>query len=103
VFFNRNNYATNNLKVAFNMLRSVSTRGIGSFSEFTVDINVILLIVRNRDSVYGVFLTSMLKYCRSEWPRGIRHEMSSLARTLGSWILIPLKAWMFVCVYSVFV
>jgi hypothetical protein len=26
---------------------------------------------------------------------------SSLARTLGSWIRIPLKAWMSVCVYSV--
>jgi hypothetical protein len=27
---------------------------------------------------------------------------SSPARTLGSWVRIPLKAWMFVCVYSVF-
>jgi hypothetical protein len=29
-----------------------------------------------------------------EWPRGLRHEPSSLG--------IPLKAWMSVCVYSVF-
>jgi hypothetical protein len=36
-------------------------------------------------------------------PCDIRHEMSSPARTLGSWVRIPLKAWMFVCVYSVFV
>jgi hypothetical protein len=28
-------------------------------------------------------------------PRGLRHELSSLARTLGSWVRIPLKAWMF--------
>jgi hypothetical protein len=28
--------------------------------------------------------------------------MSSLARTLGSWVRIPLKAWMSVSVYSVF-
>jgi hypothetical protein len=37
------------------------------------------------------------------WPRGLRHELSSIARTLGSWDRIPLKAWMTVCVYSVFV
>jgi hypothetical protein len=29
--------------------------------------------------------------------------MSSPAGTLGSWVRIPLKAWMSVCVYSVFV
>jgi hypothetical protein len=80
---------------------------------------------------------------RSQWPRGLRHELSSLARrwdrgfeshsrygclcafilclwpdppsnarfkawtvfarsTLGSWVRIPLKVWMSVCVYSVF-
>jgi hypothetical protein len=33
--------------------------------------------------------------------RALRHELSSPARTLGSWIRIPIKAWMFVCVYSV--
>jgi hypothetical protein len=32
-----------------------------------------------------------------------RHELSSLARTLGSWVRISLKAWMSVCVYSVYV
>jgi hypothetical protein len=39
----------------------------------------------------------------SEWPRGLRHGISSLARAVGSWARIPLEAWMFVCVYSVFV
>jgi hypothetical protein len=37
---------------------------------------------------------------------GHRHELSSPARTLGSWVRIPLRALMFgvcVCVYSVFV
>jgi hypothetical protein len=29
--------------------------------------------------------------------------LSSPARTLASWVRIPLKTWMFVCVYSVFV
>jgi hypothetical protein len=38
--------------------------------------------------------------CRSRWPRGLRHELSSLARTLRSWVLIPLKIWMSVlCAY----
>jgi hypothetical protein len=40
---------------------------------------------------------------RSQWQRNLKHELSSLARTLGSWVRIPLKAWMSVCVYSVFV
>jgi hypothetical protein len=40
---------------------------------------------------------------RSQWPRGIRHELSSPVQTLGSWVQIPLEAWMPVCVYSVFV
>jgi hypothetical protein len=40
---------------------------------------------------------------QSQRPRGLKHELSSLARTLGSWVRIPLKARMFMCVYSVFV
>jgi hypothetical protein len=55
---------------------------------------------------FAVFiLLNTLHYTtgRLQWPRGLRHEMSSPARTLGSWIRIPLKAWMFVCFYSVFV
>jgi hypothetical protein len=42
-------------------------------------------------------------FCLSQWPRVLRHELSSLARTLGSWVRIPLEACMSVCVYSVFV
>jgi hypothetical protein len=37
----------------------------------------------------------------SQWPCGLRHEPSSPVRMLGSWIRIPVKAWMSVCVYSV--
>jgi hypothetical protein len=40
---------------------------------------------------------------RLQWPNGQRHELSSLARTLGSWVRIPLKIWISVCFYSVFV
>jgi hypothetical protein len=40
---------------------------------------------------------------RPQWPRGLRHEPSSPARILGSWVRTPFKEWMSVCVYSVFV
>jgi hypothetical protein len=40
---------------------------------------------------------------RWQRPRGLRYELSSLARTLGSWVRIPLKAQMSVYVYFVFV
>jgi hypothetical protein len=39
------------------------------------------------------------KGSRSQQQRDLRHELFSLARTLGLWVRIPLKAWMFsVCV-----
>jgi hypothetical protein len=44
---------------------------------------------------------AMSQYSWSRWPRGLRCELSSLARTLGSWVRIPLKAWMSLCVYCV--
>jgi hypothetical protein len=37
----------------------------------------------------------------SQWPRGLRLELSSLARTLGSWVRILFKVLMSVCVYCV--
>jgi hypothetical protein len=40
---------------------------------------------------------------RSQWPRSIRQELSSLSRTLESWVRIRLEPCMSVCVYSVFV
>jgi hypothetical protein len=41
---------------------------------------------------------------RSQWPRGLRHELSPLARTLGSWVRIPLKTWLSVlCAFILFV
>jgi hypothetical protein len=32
--------------------------------------------------------------CRSQRPRGVRHELSSPSQSLGSWVRIPLEAWM---------
>jgi hypothetical protein len=40
------------------------------------------------------FMHSVETTSRSRWPRGLRHELSSLGRTLGSWFRIPLKALM---------
>jgi hypothetical protein len=37
--------------------------------------------------------------CRSHWPRSLRYELSSLARTLGSGVRIPFKTWM--CVWFI--
>jgi hypothetical protein len=50
--------------------------------------------------LFVVYITTL---CRSQRPRGLRHELSSPAQTLGSWVRIPLEAWMSVCVYSAFV
>jgi hypothetical protein len=42
--------------------------------------------------------------CRSQWPRGLGHEQSSLVRTLGSWVRIPFKALLSVlCTFILFV
>jgi hypothetical protein len=48
-----------------------------------------------------VFVNCIQEKGRAQWPRGPRHELSSLARTLESWVRIPHKAWMLVCDYSV--
>jgi hypothetical protein len=39
----------------------------------------------------------------TQWPRGLRRDLSSPARTLGSCVRIPLVAWTSVCVYSMLV
>jgi hypothetical protein len=41
----------------------------------------------------------VLLVCRSQWPHGLRHVLSSAARTLGSWVRIPLEAWMCVRIF----
>jgi hypothetical protein len=57
--------------------------------------------IEMRTTYFWQHLLQLLESSRSQWPRSLRHEKSSPARTLGSWIGIPLKAWMSVCVYSV--
>jgi hypothetical protein len=48
-------------------------------------------------------MTFNLHKCRSQLPRGLRYKMSSPAQTLGSWVQIPLDAWMSVRISCVFV
>jgi hypothetical protein len=45
------------------------------------------------------FSVTTCRNCRSQWTR--MNCLRSLER--GSWVRIPLEAWMYVCVYSVFV
>jgi hypothetical protein len=40
---------------------------------------------------------------RAQWPRGLRHEMSSPAQTFRSWVRISVEAWVSVRVSSLFV
>jgi hypothetical protein len=53
--------------------------------------------------VLFTFVLHITRLSRSQWPRGLRHELSSLAQPLGSWIRIPLEVWISVCIHSVFV
>jgi hypothetical protein len=63
---------------------------------------------RNSNSLQPIVQLSFPKliliWSRSQWPRGLKHELSSLARKLGSWVGIPLKPWMSVlCAFTLFV
>jgi hypothetical protein len=46
-----------------------------------------------------LFIGPVLFICRPQWPSGLRHLLSLAARKLGSWVRIPLQAWMCVRVF----
>jgi hypothetical protein len=49
---------------------------------------------------YTILIKVFIEYgCRSQWPRGLRRKSAS-AWLLGSWVRIPLRAWMFVSCVS---
>jgi hypothetical protein len=50
-----------------------------------------------------LIFTDRKKNYRSPWPRDLRHEMSSPAQILGSWVRMSLESCMYVWFYSVFV
>jgi hypothetical protein len=41
------------------------------------------------------FYSQDFRFCRSQWPHGLRRR-SAAERLLGSWVRIPLRAWVFV-------
>jgi hypothetical protein len=68
--------------------------------ETLVTIGIFVLGIKE---LCAVFHYSTGDFGRSERPRGLRHELSSPAQSLGSWYRITLEARMSVRVYSVFV
>jgi hypothetical protein len=56
------------------------------------------------ENIKSTFIFALVKnyICRSQWPRNLRHKLFA-AWTLGSCIRNPIEAWMYVCIYSVFV
>jgi hypothetical protein len=75
---------------------TLAVGGEGNWSAFCVGEQVTMC----DQSMYVKFRFSAC-ICRSQWLRSLRHEMSSPAQTLESWIGIPLEAWLSACVYSV--
>jgi hypothetical protein len=53
--------------------------------------------------LYRIIWRGISSQCWSQWPCGLRYELSSLARKLVSRFRIPLKAWVSLGTYSVFV
>jgi hypothetical protein len=51
----------------------------------------------------NVYLCNLNMCSLSQWPHGVKHELSSSARMLGSWGRIPLEEWISMCVCCVFV
>jgi hypothetical protein len=64
----------------------------------------IVICPKNRKSCFAHrilhFVWVIAVFRPSQWPRVLRHEPSSPARTMGSWVRIPLMAWMSVCGWS---
>jgi hypothetical protein len=57
-------------------------------------------VVYNYQHWYSYIMLNR-NYGRSQWPRGLRHELHLPALTLGSWVRIPLEAWMTVRLFCV--
>jgi hypothetical protein len=70
-----------------------------TYAFYAILISVATICSINKLRFGGLVLNSW----RSQWPSGLRHEPSFPARTLESWVRIPLEPWISVCVYSVFV
>jgi hypothetical protein len=68
------------------LLRHASVQFRTIFRQFTHDFTKIIILG------FSAWLNFfILQPCRSQWPRGLRHELSSPAPTLRSWDRIPLR------------
>jgi hypothetical protein len=56
--------------------------------------------IRQRSGCKERIVRNDVTSSRSQWPRDIRHEEPSSARTQGSWFRIPFEDWMSGYVYS---
>jgi hypothetical protein len=84
--------------------------GRSSETQYKIQARAIFIIVLKRyfrNTAYclqnhdqNVFSCCIWTFGRSQWLRGLGHELSSPARTLGSSARIPLETWMSVCIYS---
>jgi hypothetical protein len=75
---------------------------LSTSSDYVIHNNVILS--RVKCTIYETLLNDLRdKHSRWQCPRGLRHQLSSPAWTLGSWVRIPLEAWMSVCAFILFV
>jgi uncharacterized membrane protein YjgN (DUF898 family) len=68
--------------VAVVNVRSSNEGRENRFNRFHVSFMLCLLLVTYEEG-------------RSQWPCSLRHELFSLALTLGSWVRFPLRKWMF--------
>jgi hypothetical protein len=44
----------------------------------------LIITIKNTTLPHG-----LIYKCRAQWPRSLRHQLFSIARTLGSWVRIP--------------
>jgi hypothetical protein len=93
-------------KSTFNGLYGITSQQISLFIFFCTSLsiqhreNISNKLYKNSTILHHMhkfekdFKEGILQTSRSWSPRGLRNELSSIARTLGSWVRIPLKAWM---------
>jgi hypothetical protein len=81
------------------VFRLLFATGRNTFISAVLDLYLVIKCSLSLEREYNI---GKVTVSLSQWPPGLRREISSLTRKLGSWVWIPLKAWMSVCAYSVF-
>jgi hypothetical protein len=77
-------------------LHTYLSSGAGTVGQIEADVPCGLSLTPPHPNYRKLFILLCRRtYSRPQWSRCLRHELSSFARKLGSWVRIPLKAWMF--------